>query len=66
MDAPSSRLTILFAGLGLGASAITGILLLDRLGAADSGVVLLLELLTVPAMLLVAFGISDSSSLSEH
>lgn len=66
MDAPSSRLTILFVGLGLGGSAIAGIVMLDRLGAADSGVVLLLELLTVPAMLLVAFGISDSSSLSEH
>lgn len=66
LTASSSRLTILFLGLGLGLEAILGIFLVRVRGPAFSGLVLILELLTVPAMLLVGFGLSDTSSLSEY
>lgn len=60
-----SRLTVVLTGLGMGAGAIGGTYLLRALGPAFAGLVLVLELLTVPAMLLVGFGIADTSSLAE-
>jgi hypothetical protein len=56
------RLEVVLTGVGLGGTALLGVGVVRQLGPEFGGVALLLELLLVPAILLVGFGSAIESN----